>query len=106
MRRQQPRRPNLDWADRALLATLLSVIPKARRRGLQLLVTRARSCAGAATSSAAAGRWRHGKDPAQRPRGISCAAPIELKPNQSASSARSTIAPNGPACHSLLSFGV
>ena len=34
----QPRRPRLDWADRALLATLLSVIPKARRHGLRLLV--------------------------------------------------------------------
>ena len=30
---------NLNWADRALLATLLSVIPKARRRGMRLLVT-------------------------------------------------------------------
>jgi hypothetical protein len=39
LRRQQPRRPNLDWADRALLATLLSVIPRARRHGLRLLVT-------------------------------------------------------------------
>ena len=39
MQRQQPRRPNLDWADRALLATLLNVIPKARRHGLRLLVT-------------------------------------------------------------------
>src|SRR6266700_4233818 len=39
LQRQQPRRPNLDWADRALLATLLSVIPKARRHGLRLLVT-------------------------------------------------------------------
>src|SRR6266581_8966811 len=39
LQRQQPRRPNLDWADRALLATLLSVIPKARRQGLRLLVT-------------------------------------------------------------------
>jgi putative transposase len=38
-RRQQPRRPKLNWADRALLATLLSVIPKARRPGLRLLVT-------------------------------------------------------------------
>ena len=36
---RQPRRPNLDWADRALLATLLAVIPKARRQGLRLLVT-------------------------------------------------------------------
>ena len=39
LQRQQPRRPRLDWADRALLATLLSVIPKARRHGLRLLVT-------------------------------------------------------------------
>jgi putative transposase len=39
LRRQQPRRPNLNWADRALLTTLLSVIPKARRQGLRLLVT-------------------------------------------------------------------
>jgi len=39
LQRQQPHRPNLDWADRALLATLLGVIPKARRQGLRLLVT-------------------------------------------------------------------
>ena len=39
LRRQQPRRPNLNWADRALLTTLLSVIPNARRQGLRLLVT-------------------------------------------------------------------
>src|ERR1019366_8399699 len=32
--RQQPRRPKLNWADRALLAALLGVIPKARRPGL------------------------------------------------------------------------
>jgi hypothetical protein len=31
VQRRQPRRPNLDWADRALLAILLAVIPKARR---------------------------------------------------------------------------
>jgi hypothetical protein len=37
--RQQPRRPKLNWADRALLATLFTVIPKARRHGLRLLVT-------------------------------------------------------------------
>jgi putative transposase len=36
---QQPRRPKLNWADRALLATLLAVIPKARRHELRLLVT-------------------------------------------------------------------
>jgi putative transposase len=35
----QPRRPKLDWADRALLAALLGVIPKARRQGLRLLIT-------------------------------------------------------------------
>ena len=39
LQRQQPRRPNLNWADRALLAVLLGVIPKARRRGLRLPVT-------------------------------------------------------------------
>ena len=39
LQRWQPRRPNLDWADRALLATLLGVIPKARRQALRLLVT-------------------------------------------------------------------
>ena len=39
LQRRQPRRPKLDWADRALLAALLGVIPKARRRGLRLLVT-------------------------------------------------------------------
>jgi putative transposase len=39
LQRQQPRRPRLHWADRALLAALLSVIPKARRHRLRLLVT-------------------------------------------------------------------
>ena len=39
LQRQQPRHPKLNWADRALLATLLSVIPEARRHGLRLLVT-------------------------------------------------------------------
>src|SRR5262249_14968097 len=39
LQRHQPCRPKLTWADRALLATLLSVIPKARRQGLRLLVT-------------------------------------------------------------------
>ena len=38
LQRRQPRRPKLNWADRALLATLLGVIPKARRQGLRLLV--------------------------------------------------------------------
>ena len=39
LQRRQPRRPNLSWTDRALLATLLAVIAKARRQGLRLLVT-------------------------------------------------------------------
>jgi len=39
LHRRQPRRPKLNWADRALLATLLSVIAKARRHRLRLLVT-------------------------------------------------------------------
>ena len=39
LQRQQPRRPKLNWADRALLAALLGVIPKARRQGLRLLIT-------------------------------------------------------------------
>ena len=39
LQQRQARRPNLNWADRALLATLLSVIPKARRHGMRLLVT-------------------------------------------------------------------
>ena len=39
LQRRQPRRPKLNWADRALLAAPLSVIPKAHRHGLRLLVT-------------------------------------------------------------------
>jgi hypothetical protein len=39
LQRRQPGRPKLNWADRALLATLLGVIPKARRQGLRLLIT-------------------------------------------------------------------
>jgi putative transposase len=39
LQRRQPRRPKLNWADRALLAALLSVILKARRHGLRLAVT-------------------------------------------------------------------
>jgi putative transposase len=39
LQRRQPRRPTLTWADRALLAALLGVIPKACRHGLRLLVT-------------------------------------------------------------------
>ena len=39
LQRRQPRRLALDWADRAFLATLFAVIPKARRQALRLLVT-------------------------------------------------------------------
>ena len=39
LQRRQPRRPDLNWADRALIATLLAIVPKARRQGLRLLVT-------------------------------------------------------------------
>jgi putative transposase len=39
LQRRQPRRLKLNWADRALLATLFSVMPKAHRHGLRLLVT-------------------------------------------------------------------
>ena len=39
LQRRQPHRPSLNWADRALLASLVAVIPKARRQGLRLLVT-------------------------------------------------------------------
>jgi putative transposase len=39
LQRQSAARPKLAWADRALLATLVGVMPKARRQGLRLLVT-------------------------------------------------------------------
>jgi putative transposase len=39
LQRGQPRRPILNWADRALIAALLGVIPKARRHGIRLLVS-------------------------------------------------------------------
>src|ERR1039458_5249060 len=39
LQRREPRRPKLDWADQALLAALLGVIPNARRHGLRLLIT-------------------------------------------------------------------
>src|ERR1035441_6263038 len=39
LQRRRPRRPQLNRADRALLAALLGVTPKARRPGLRLLVT-------------------------------------------------------------------
>jgi len=39
LQRRQTRRPRLNWADRALLTTLLGVISNTRRHGLRLLVT-------------------------------------------------------------------
>ena len=39
LQRRRPCRLRLNWADRALLAALLAVIPKARRHRLRLLVT-------------------------------------------------------------------
>src|ERR1035438_1473084 len=39
LQRHQPCRPKLTWADRAMLAALLSVIPTARCQGLRLLAT-------------------------------------------------------------------
>jgi putative transposase len=39
LQRHHPRRPRLNWADRALRATLVRVIPRGRRQGLRLLVT-------------------------------------------------------------------
>jgi hypothetical protein len=39
LQRRQPRRPKLNWADRALIATLVGVIPRTRRHGLRPLVT-------------------------------------------------------------------
>jgi putative transposase len=39
LQRRQVRKPGLTWADRALIAALTSVVPKARRAGLRLLVT-------------------------------------------------------------------
>ena len=39
LQRRQPLGLKLLWADRALLAALLGVIPKARRQGLRLLIT-------------------------------------------------------------------
>jgi DNA-binding XRE family transcriptional regulator len=39
LQQRQPCRPKLNWANRALFAALLSVVPKARRHRLRLLVT-------------------------------------------------------------------
>jgi hypothetical protein len=39
LQRRQSCRPDLNWADRALLATLFGLIPRARRHALRLLVS-------------------------------------------------------------------
>ena len=39
LQRRQPLRLKLHWADRALPAAVLGVIPKERRQGLRLLIT-------------------------------------------------------------------
>jgi hypothetical protein len=39
LQRQQGWRPKLSWADRALIATLIGFMPRARRARLRLLVT-------------------------------------------------------------------
>ncbi len=39
LQRRQPRRPILNWADQALIAALLSVMPKARRHAMRLVVS-------------------------------------------------------------------
>jgi putative transposase len=50
LQQRQPRRPKLKWADRALLATLLGVIPKRAAGDCGCWSLRTRSCAGTATS--------------------------------------------------------
>lgn len=39
LQRQVGARPKLTWADRALFASLLEVIPRARRAGVRMIVT-------------------------------------------------------------------
>src|ERR1019366_1664011 len=71
LQRHQPRRPNLNWADRALLATLLAVIPKARRRGLRLGLPPDAVCRGHGTTlrprrAAQSSRGKTGRPAASR----------------------------------------
>src|ERR1700678_1870887 len=55
--REQPKaHSRLTWPDRAWLALLAGTLPAGRLAGMQLIVTRPRSCAGTAASSAAGGR--------------------------------------------------
>ena len=59
LRRTHPR-PRLDWADRAVLAALIRLLPPRLR--MHRLVTPALSCAGIAVSSPASGPTRTGRD--------------------------------------------
>jgi len=55
--REHPRaHSRLTWPDRVWLALLAGTLPIGRLAAMRLIVTRARSCAGIATSPAASGR--------------------------------------------------
>ena len=72
--RERPKaRARLTWPDRAWLALLAGTVPAVSLAGMRLLVTRALSCAGIATSSAAGGGACRGTaGPGGRPRTARC----------------------------------